>query len=182
MMTVTTDLDMVSVILSFCGNAYLFVATVNKTWRRAYGTLGSSGSNKTSVCRAVGHESMVGSVLPALRSNESLNSAAFYHASKAGNVSVLDRLLANRRPLALFVCASGAVAGGSTRALSWAVSNGFPLDRFVCHSASRKGGLEMLVWAVSNGCAWDPEQCMDVSRRNGHRDVEDWIRSLETPI
>lgn len=62
---------------------------------------------------------------------------------------MLDLLLANKRPTALCACTTGAVAGGNLRALAWAVANGFPLDRFVCHSAELNGNLELLKWAVS---------------------------------
>jgi len=142
--------DTISHILSYCGNAHLYVATVSKTWRRAYG-----GSTQTSVCESVASVSRISSVLPTLKSNRSFNNAAFYHASKIGNTCVLDVLLANKRPTALYACTTGAVAGGNLRALAWAVANGFPLDRFVCHSAEMNGNFEMLEWAVSKGCPRD---------------------------
>ena len=139
--------DTISHILSFCGNAYVHLATVSKTWRQAYG-----GNRQTSLCEAVASVSRVGSVLPTLRRNSSFNNAAFYHASKIGNTRVLDLLLANKRPTALYKCTAGAVAGGNLGALAWAVANGFPLDRFVCHMAELNGNSEMLAWAVNNGC------------------------------
>lgn len=142
--------DTVSHVLQFCGNAYLYFATVNKTWRRAYGT-----STKTAVCEAVASARRVGSILPTLRLDDCLNNAAFFHACKFGNLCVLDLLLANKRPVALYVCTAGAVAGQNLRALSWAVENNFPLDRFVCDSAARAGNSEMLTWALENGCPWD---------------------------
>ena len=104
--------------------------------------------------------------------NVSMNNAAFCHASKNGNVCVLDRLLANERPVALYACTAGAVAGGRLRALEWAFSNGFPLDSFVCHSAASTGNLQMLEWAVDKGCPWDPAQCTDASKQNGHLAVQ----------
>lgn len=102
--------DTISHVLSYCDNAYLYVATVNETWRRAY-----EPNATTSVRQAVASESRVGSVLPTLKINRSLNNTAFFHESKAGNVRVLDRLLVNERPLALYACTSGAVAGGNLR-------------------------------------------------------------------
>lgn len=166
--------DIVSQIISYCDNDFLFVATVSKEWNRAY-----VANRKTSVCQAVASLSRVVSILPTLRLDASMNNAAFYHASKLGNIRVLDRLLANKRPLALYACTTGAVAGGELRALSWAVSNGFPLDRFVCHSAAKTGNLRMFKWAVSNGCPWDPEKCSVVSRQEGHFALQRWIESVD---
>jgi len=143
--------DTISHVISFCGNAYMYIATVNKTWQRAYGT-----KRTTSVNQAVVSEARLNSILPALKLNGALNNAAFYYASKIGNICVLDQLLANKRPTALYTCTAGAVAGGNLTALVWAVVKGFPLDRFVCHSAARAGNLEMLEWALSKGCPWDP--------------------------
>ena len=164
--------DIVSHILSFCGNAYLHLATVSRTWRRVY--VAHKNTN-TSLREAVASESRVQSVLPTLRQNAALNDAAFYHASTSGSIGVLERLLANERPLALYTCTAGAVAGGHLVALMWAVLNGFLLDRFVCHSAARAGNLQVLKWAVRNGCPWDPVLCCKVSRQNGHAHVERWI-------
>lgn len=150
----------------------MYVATVNKTWRHAYG----SANAKTSVRQAVASVSRVRSVLPFLKSQPSLNNNAFFHASKSGNVCVLERLLANKRPRALYTCAAGAVAGGNLETLSWAVANLFPLDRFVCHAAASAGNLKMLKWAVSIGCPWEPARCSDVSGENGHLAVQTWIK------
>ena len=157
--------DTVSHILSFCGNAYLYVATVNKMWRHAYDP---TTNTNTSINQAVTSLSRVRSALPTLQTHRSLNNAAFFHASKLGNVSVLSLLIDNKRPAALYACTSGAVAGGSLPTLSWAVANGFPLDRFVCHHAASAGNLGMLKWAVNNGCPWDPASCADAARQNGH--------------
>ncbi|CAM9115753.1 unnamed protein product [Ectocarpus sp. 8 AP-2014] len=165
--------DTLSHVLSYCDNAYLYVATVSKTWRHAYGQ-----RQNTSVHQAVASVSRVASILPTLKLNVPMNNAAFYHASKNGNVCVLDRLLANERPVALYACTAGAVAGGHLRALEWAFSNGFVLDSFVCHSAASTGNLQMLEWAVDKGCPWDPAQCRDASRQNGHFAVQQWIGSF----
>lgn len=169
------NLDVVSHILSFCGNAYLHLATVSRTWRRAY--VAHKNTN-TSLCEAVASESRVQSVLPTLRNHAALNDAAFYHASISGSIGVLERLLANKRPLSLFTCTAGAVAGGHLAALMWAVLNGFLLDRFVCHSAARAGHLSLLKWAVCNGCPWDPVLCREVSTQHGHAHVERWISCI----
>ena len=167
------DPNVVSHVLSFCDNAFLFVATVSREWKQAYGA-----NRKTSIPQAVASLSRVASVLPTLRLDASMNNAAFYHASKIGNICVLDQLLANKRPVALYACTTGAVHGENLRALSWAVSNGFPLDRFVCHSAATTGNLCILKWAVNNGCPWDPAQCSVVSRHGGHFSVQRWIDSV----
>ena len=160
------DPDTTSHILSFCGKAYMYLATVNKTWRQAHGT-----KTKTSIFQAVASAERVLSVLPTLRHQCSLNNAAFYHASKIGNVPVLDLLIANKRPTELYACTYGAVAGGNLKTLSWAVSNGFPLDNFVCHHAASSGNLPMLKWALSNGCTWDPESCREVAAQNGNAEI-----------
>lgn len=164
--------DTVSHVFSFCGNAYIHLAIVSKTWRKAYV---SSKNTTTSLREAVSSESRVQSVLPTLRKSAYLNDAAFYHASKGGNICVLERLIANKRPLARYTCTAGAVAGGHVGVLAWTISNGFLLDRFVCHSAASAGNLQMLAWAVRNRCPWDPVLCRDVSKRNGHLHVEKWI-------
>lgn len=158
--------DTTSHILSFCGKAYIYLATVNKTWRRAYGT-----TTTTSICQAVTSAERIRIVLPTLRLRCSLNNAAFFHTSKNGNAPVLDLLLANKRPTALYACTSGAVAGGNLQTLSWAVSNGFPLDNFVCYGAASSGNLPMLKWASCSGCAWDPESCREVAAQNGHVEI-----------
>lgn len=144
----------------------MYVATVNKTWRRAYGT-----TTTTNICQAVTSVERVRSVLPTLRHQRSLNNAAFFHASKIGNVPVLDLLIVNKRPTALYACTSGAVAGANLQSLSWAVSNGFPLDNFVCHGAASSGNLPLLKWALCSGCAWDPESCREVAAQNGHAEI-----------
>lgn len=147
--------DIVSNILAFCGKAYIYVATVNRTWRHAYET----ANTETSVCQAVSSVSRARVVLPILKSQQSLNNKAFFHACKLGNTGVLEHLLSNKRPRALYACASGAAAGGNLSALKWAVANGFPLDRFVCHAAASAGNLALLEYAVSQGCVWDPDTC-----------------------
>lgn len=167
--------DIVSHVFSFCGNAYIHLATVSKSWRQVYV---SRKNTITSLREAVGSESRVQSVLPTLRKSASLNDAAFYHASISGNIFVLERLLANKRPLARYTCTAGAVAGGHVSALKWAVLNGFLLDRFVCHSAASAGNLSMLSWAVRNRCPWDPVLCRDVSKHNGHLHVQRWINCI----
>lgn len=134
--------DTVSHILSFCGNAYLYVATINKTWRQAYGP----ANNKTSVCQAVTSLSRVRGVLPTLKLQQ-----RFLPRIEHRNIDFLDQLLANKRPTALYTCTAGAVAGGNLQTLSWAVANGFPLDRFVCHRAASAGNLGMLKWALPVG-------------------------------
>lgn len=164
--------DVVSRVFSFCGNAYIHLATVSKTWRRVYV---ARKNTSTSLREAVGSESRVQSVLPTLKKCASLNEAAFYHASISGDIGVLERLLANKRPLASYTCTAGAVAGGHVSAVMWAVLNGFLLDRFVCHSAASAGNLCLLRWAVRNRCPWDPVLCRDVSKQNGHLCVERWI-------
>jgi len=157
--------DTISHTLSFSGNAYAYLATINHTWRRAYATCNGANTT-TAVHQAVASESRVRGILLQLKLNESLNSSAFFHASKSSHLKVLNILLANKPPQALFACAHGAVAGGRVKALSWALDNGFPLDRFVCHSAASAGNLEMFVLAVNNGCSWDREQCTQVSEKN----------------
>lgn len=149
--------DVVSNILPFCGKAYIYVATVNRTWRQAYGA--ANANTETSMHQAVASVSRARLVLPILTHQQSLNNKAFFHACKLGNVGVLNHLLDNKRPRALYVCASGAVAGGNLRALKWAVANGFPLDRFVCHAAASAGNVSLLKNAVSQGCPRDPDTC-----------------------
>lgn len=143
--------DVVSNILAFCGKAYIYVATVNRTFRQAYGT----ANTETSMCQTIASVSRVRVVLPIITHQESLNNKAFFYACKLGNVGVLNHLLDNKRPRALYACASGAAAGGNLRALKWAVANGFPLDRFVCHAAASAGNLSLLQYAVSQGCCKD---------------------------
>lgn len=142
--------DIVSHVFQFCDkNAFLYQATINKTWRHVHKTC------TTSICQAVASQSRVASVLETLRTDHGLNDAAFYHAAKNGQISVLDRLLANKRSVALYTCTAGAVAGGNLAALEWAFSNGFLIDRFVCHVAASKGNLDILAWALDNGCPCD---------------------------
>lgn len=169
------DADTIPTILTICGNSFLYTATVSRAWRRAYTTINESPP-KTSLGHAVASESTLCSILEALGNDDTLNNAAFYQASKIGNLYVLNLLLENKRPTGLYTPAAGAVAGGCLQSLKWASSNGFPLDNFVCHAAPSAGNLEMLQWAVETGCPWDLVLCNTVSRQNGHTNVQYWMK------
>lgn len=174
------NLDITSLLLSFCDKAYVYIAPVCKMWHQACGTTGTTHSKTTSIREAVSSLSRVQSVLTALKQQPSLNSSAFFHASKFGDTAVLDRLLQNKRPMDMYVCAAGAVAGENTRTLSWAVDNGFPLDRFVCHRAAAKGNVALLRRALELGCPWDPVLCREQARENGHEGMVALLRSFPT--
>lgn len=166
--------DMVlSNVLPFSGKAFLYVATVNKSWRRAYRAHAPSPP-ETSADQAVASVSRVRESLPL---PHKIHNAAFFHAARLGNTNVLDFMLTNNMsPSALYTTAHGAMTGQSLQSLAWTVANGFPLDRFVCHGAAAAGNLEMLASAVIKGCPWDPDRCADIARRNGHGSVYEWIR------
>lgn len=161
--------DVLLHILAFCGKSFLYVGPVSKSWRHTL------DNTQTSVCQAVASESRVTYILPTLRSNTALNHAAFFEASRNGNTGVLDRLVSNARPKGLYVCTTGAVAGGQLSALQWAYYKGYPLDRFVCHTAAISGNLPMISWSVRKGCPWDPVRCREVAEQNGHFEIVDWI-------
>ena len=159
--------DTISHILSFVDAAYAYIAPVSRTWRRAYATCHGADDTRTAVRQAVASESTVRGILLRLRVDESLNNAAFFHASKGGSsLRVLDLLLDNKRPRALFACAHGAVAGEQVQSLAWTVANRFPLDRFVCLAAASAGNLDMFVLAVTSGCPWDQDLCRKASAQN----------------
>lgn len=165
------ETNTISHVLGFCGNSYLYVATVDKAWHDAY----PFATRRTAVELAVFACSTARSALPALRDNTALNNAAFFHASKFGNFDVLNMLKTNKRPQGLYTCAVGAVAGGKPDSLSWAVANGFCVDRFVCYQSSANGNLDMLKRAVELGCPWDPERCTFIAHRQCHGHVVTWI-------
>lgn len=167
------NLDIVSSVLRFCGGSFLYKATVSRTWRDAYHLI--YACQKTSVRQAVSSPSTLEPVLPTLRLNDALNDAAFFHASRLGDTSVLDTLLSNNRTKGMYTCAFGAADSQNLGSLSWAVSKGFSMDRFVCHKASSTGNLDMLRWAVDHGCPWDPEVCLRVSTENGFDKIKNWI-------
>lgn len=165
------DTDVVSYILTFCRNSYLFVATVDKTWNKAY----PFTNKQTAIESAVSSSMTTRCALPALRANATLNSAAFFYASKLGNLEVLSLLLANKRPQGLYTCAVGAVAGGKPDPLSWTVANEFCIDRFVCYQSSANGNVEMLQRAVELGCPWDTERCIFIAKKKRNDAVVAWI-------
>lgn len=70
--------DVISNILAFCGKAYIYVATVNRTWRHAYGT----ANTETSICQTITSVSRARTALPILTQQQSFNSKAFFHACK----------------------------------------------------------------------------------------------------
>lgn len=143
--------DIVSHIQSFCGEEYMYIATVSKMWLGLW--CNSRTSRTTSVDEAVNSLSRVRDLLEF--NSDKLNNSAYFHACKKGDLDVLEYLYANIRPTEQFVCAGGTVAGGKVYVLEWVVDHGFPVDRFVCHRAAEAGNVEMLKWALLRGFPHD---------------------------
>ena len=100
-------------------------------------------------------------------------------AARAGNLAVLQWLVANGCKCDTSTC-GGAAAGGHLEALQWLVDNGCTWDTSTCACAAEGGHLEVLQWARANGCRWNASTCA-CAAEGGHLEVLQWARANGCP-
>jgi hypothetical protein len=181
------DVDILQHIISFFGNQqYLFVASINRSFRTAYELafptstdtiLNASTEKYAKVCwedleyqrvdhqRILSYSAVKNGCKAALEYLKSVNCSfdsrlCTSYAAKTGQLSLLQWLMEfpERCVLSSEVCADAA-EHGHLHVLQWLRERKCPWDVSTCAMAAKNGHLELLKWARSKRCPWDAETC-----------------------
>lgn len=161
--------DILSHTISFVGDAeYLFVASVSKAWKDAWGPRPKT----TSRCMAVQSCSCLAW---AMASDFGRNDGACRRAASKGLLDVIQyaiELGCSRDRAEVCMYAAG---GGHLESLKWCRARGC-LWKDSLRLAMTNGHLEVVRWCLANGCPWDT-RWLQCAAQMGHFEVLAWCRA-----
>ena len=69
---------------------------------------------------------------------------------------------------------------GDLDIMEYLLSSGCPCIEYVSECASEKGHLKVLKWLFINDCPIDYSSVYDAACKNGHTDIVDWLKNIQS--
>ncbi|CAM9140971.1 unnamed protein product [Ascophyllum nodosum] len=177
-------MDVISDVIALCPKAFLFIAGVSKSWKKAW--LAGGRCKETSVKLPANTQAMTEWVLD----DETFHAAAEKHEGLlcltvvTGNLGAFQAV--TRKMGQAWFCrpsrraAELAAEFGHLELLKWARARGCCWGMDMCARAAEYGELEMLKWLRAEKCHWDSTTCLEAAAE-GHLEVLKWAREQKCP-